>query len=274
MAQRCDPQMAVAPLFIPANRPGLFEKASKSGTEAIIIDLEDAVAPSAKEEARRRLVEVALPSVTRIVRVNAIGTPWHADDVAALSGLDIDAVMLPKCESAEDVAFLAGKLGRAVQIIALIETAVGIVNAAAVAASPDVSRLAFGSIDFCADIGCATGWDSLLHARSAIVLASRLGSVAAPIDGVTLGLHDTVRAQQDARRAAQLGFSGKMCIHPSQVAAVQAGFAPRDEEVAWARRVVGSKDSGVASIDGMMVDPPVIRRAEQILAQARSIAAR
>lgn len=272
MSERCDPQMTISPLFVPATRPAFFDKAVRAGADAVIIDLEDAVAPADKDGARQSLLTLALPPVTRILRINGIGTPWHADDLAIIARLDIDAVMLPKCETAEDAAAVGNAMAREIQLIALVENAAGVANAASIAASPDVSRLAFGAADFCADIGCADDWSALLYARSSIVLASRLGGVVAPIDGVTLRLEDPQQSERDARRAAELGFSGKMCIHPSQVAPVQAGFLPGSEELLWARTVVEHKDAGATSLNGMMIDPPIVRRAEQLLARARSAA--
>lgn len=273
MSDRCDPQMVISPLFVPATRPAFLDKAVRAGADAVIIDLEDAVAPADKDSARQSLLTIALPPVTRILRINAIGTPWHDDDLAILSRLDIDAVMLPKCQTEEEAASVGAVIDRHIQLIALVENAAGVANAASIAASPDVARLAFGAADFCADIGCADDWDALLYARSSIVLASRLGGVVAPIDGVTLQLEDPQQSERDARRAAELGFSGKMCIHPSQVAPVQAGFQPGPDELLWARRVVEHKDAGATSLHGMMIDPPIVRRAEQLLARARSAAA-
>ena len=273
MSDRCDPQMVISPLFVPATRPTFFDKALRAGADAVIIALEDAVAPGEKERARHSLLTLSLPPITRILRINAIGTPWHDDDLAILPRLNIDALMLPKCQTEEEAVSVGAKVDRNIQLIALIENAAGVANAANIAASSDVARLAFGAADFCADIGCADEWDALLHARSSIVLASRLGGVAAPIDGVTLQLEDPQKAEHDARRAAAIGFSGKMCIHPSQVVPVQTGFQPKSEELLWARSVVEHKEAGATSLHGMMIDPPIIRRAEQLLARDRSAAA-
>lgn len=264
--------LVIAPIFVPATRPERFAKAAQCGADAIIVDLEDAVTAADKDAARERLMQVELPPVTRILRVNAAGTPWHERDLAAAARLPFDAVMLPKSEEAADIAAIRAAVpGK--PVIALIETALGVAQAMALARCEGVQRLAFGSIDFSADLGCANEWDALLHARSTVVLASRLGGIAAPMDGVTLELDDATKVRDDARRAAALGFSGKLCIHPRQIAAVLEGFAPTAEEIDWAQRVASVGDQGAVSIDGIMVDPPVLRHAEQILARARAMRA-
>ncbi|SCW47009.1 citrate lyase subunit beta / citryl-CoA lyase [Sphingobium faniae] len=266
-----DGRLAIAPIFVPATRPDRFAKAAQSGADAIIVDLEDAVAAADKDAARDALAQADLPPVARILRINAAGTSWHEKDLAAAAQLAFDAVMLPKSEMEGDIAFVRAAIGPGKPIIALVETALGVAQAATLARCEGVERLAFGSVDFCADLGCANEWDALLHARSTIVLASRLGGIAAPIDGVTLELKDDAKARDDARRASALGFSGKLCIHPRQVGPVLEGFAPTAEEIDWAQRVASVGDQGAVSIDGLMVDPPVLRRAEQILARARAM---
>ncbi len=264
-------RLVIAPIFVPATRQERFAKAAQSGADAIIVDLEDAIAPADKDAARDGLTEAELPSVVRILRINGVGTSWHEKDLAAAAGLPFDAVMLPKCERESDIASVRAAIGPDRGIIALLETAVGIAQATTLARCEGVERLVFGSVDYCADLGCANEWDALLYARSAIVLASRLAGIAAPIDGVTLELNDDAKAQDDARRASALGFSGKLCIHPRQVTPVLKGFAPSAEEIAWAERVTSVSDQGAVSVDGIMVDPPVLRRAEQILARGRVI---
>ncbi|MGC4251016.1 MAG: CoA ester lyase [Sphingobium sp.] len=266
-----DGLLVIAPIFVPATRPERFAKAAQSGADAIIVDLEDAVAPADKDGARDALAQADLPSVARILRINAVGTAWHEQDLAAAAALPFDAVMLPKSETETDIAAVRAAIGPDKPIVALVETALGIAQATALARCEGVERLAFGSVDFCADLGCANEWDALLHARSAIVLASRLGGIAAPIDGVTLELNDDAKARDDARRASALGFSGKLCIHPKQVGPVLEGFAPTAAEIEWAERVASVGDQGAVSVDGIMVDPPVLRRAGQILARARAV---
>ena len=252
-----------APLFVPANRPERFAKAAGSGTDAVILDLEDAVAVDAKDTARDAL-DVAFTDLPVIVRINAHGTPWHDADVAAVLALNPAAVILPKAEDAAAVSALVAGLG-GVPVIGLVESARGLANARAIAAT-GVVRLAFGSVDFCADLGCAHLREVLLPARSELVLASRLAGIAAPIDGVTVQLDDLSVSHDDAAHARALGMTGKLCIHPRQIAEVRRAFAPTEQEIDWARRVLATGD-GAVSIDGAMVDEPVRIRARAILAE-------
>ncbi|MFP7571805.1 HpcH/HpaI aldolase/citrate lyase family protein [Marivita sp. S2033] len=254
-------------LFVPATRPDRFAKAAASGADAVILDLEDAVADAEKDQARTALrwSEAGVPC---FVRVNALGTPWHDADLAAVRDLPIAGIMLPKSEEPDEVARIASGLGGR-NLIALIETAKGLANARAIAALEGVDRLAFGSVDFCSDMGCAHERDILLPARFELVLASRLAGIGAPIDGVTVRLDDEAEIASDARHARDLGFGGKLCIHPKQIACVKEAFAPSDAEIDWANRVLASGD-GAVSVDGAMVDAPVRARARSILA-ARQI---
>jgi citrate lyase subunit beta/citryl-CoA lyase len=253
--------MIRAPLFVPANRPDRFAKAAASGADAVILDLEDAVAAEDKDAARSALT-TGFTDLPIIVRVNAHGTPWHEADLAAVAELPLAAVMLPKAEEATMIAAVAQATGK--PIIALIESARGLANARAVAASGWVTRLAFGSIDYCADLGCAHLRDVLLPARAELVLASRLADLEPPLDGVTAQIDDATAAFDDATHARALGFAGKLSIHPRQVPDVLRAFAPTAEEVSWAKRVLGSGD-GAVRVDGAMVDAPVRAKARAIL---------
>ncbi|WP_237476393.1 HpcH/HpaI aldolase/citrate lyase family protein [Lichenibacterium dinghuense] len=259
----------VLPLFVPADRPDRFAKAFAAGADAVILDLEDAVSPGAKTAARSALGAardaVAAAGCPVLVRVNAPGTPWHGDDLAAAAALPLAGIVLPKAETADAVAAAARAAG--VPVVALIESARGVAGAREVAGA--AARLLFGSIDLAADLGCAEERDSLLFARSEVVLASRLAGRPAPIDGVTPGYRDPAPIEDDARYAARLGFGGKLLIHPAQIAPARAGFAPTEAEVAWARRVLAAAEDGRAvAVDGAMVDAPVRMRAERILARA------
>ncbi|WP_295046145.1 CoA ester lyase [uncultured Paracoccus sp.] len=253
-----------APLFVPANRPERFAKAAASGADAIILDLEDAVAVDAKDAARAALAR-DFTDLPVIVRINAHATPWHDADVAAVAALNPAAAILPKAEDAAVTAQVAKALG--LPVIALIESAPGLAHARAIAQAPGVVRLAFGSVDFCADLACAHLREVLLPARSELVLASRLAGIAAPIDGVTVQLDDLSVSHDDAAHARALGMTGKLCIHPRQIAEVRRAFAPTPAELDWARRVVASGD-GAVSVDGAMVDEPVRIRARALLAEA------
>lgn len=257
-----DLSMIRAPLFVPANRPERFSKAAASGADAVILDLEDAVAQDEKAAARG-MVETGFTDLPVILRVNAMGTDWHEDDIAAARALPLAAILLPKSEEPDMIAALVSKLG-GLPLLALIESARGLANARAIAATEGVARLVFGSIDYCADLGCAHLREVLLPARAELVLASRLAGIAAPIDGVTADLSDPEITRTDARHARDLGMTGKLCIHPRQIALVRAAFLPSEAEIDWARRVLASGDGAVA-VDGAMVDEPVRIRARAIL---------
>jgi len=252
-----------APLFVPANRPERFAKAAASGTDALILDLEDAVSADAKDQARTMLA-TDFTQLPVIIRINAYGTPWYDADVAAALPLRPAAVILPKADDPETVAQVADALR--LPVIALVETARGLANARRIATAPGVVRLVFGSVDFCADLACAHLREVLLPARSELVLASRLAGITAPMDGVTVQLDDLIISHDDAAHARALGMTGKLCIHPKQVAEVKRAFAPGEGEVDWARRVIDSGE-GAVSVDGTMVDEPVRIRARAILAQ-------
>jgi citrate lyase subunit beta/citryl-CoA lyase len=251
-------------LFVPGHRPDRFAKAADAGAGAIILDLEDAVAPADKDTAREHVAAWLADGGGGIVRINAPGTPWYADDLKAVAG---HPVMLPKAEAPEQVAEVAGTANG---VLPLIETAAGILNAAQILATVGVVRAAFGSIDLSAGLGVhPDDTTALLFARAQMVLASAAAGVAGPVDGVTTDVTDEERLVADARHGAALGFTGKMCIHPRQLAAVHDVFRPSDEELAWARRVVEAfSGAGAGTLDGKMIDKPVVDRARRLLARA------
>ncbi|WP_176046367.1 CoA ester lyase [Burkholderia sp. BCC1644] len=268
-------------LFVPATRPERFAKALDSAADCIVIDLEDAVAMDSKDAARDQLAQ-HLPLLTpeqrsrTVVRVNAVGTPWHDADIALLRDWTSQGVvvMLPKSEDANALRRVAQQLGDAARIVALIESLAGLDAADALARDPQVLRLAFGHLDFQLDLGMRASAEEpeLAFARNALVAASRRARLPAPIDGVTVRTDDAERLAADARRARAFGFGGKLCIHPAQVAGVNEALGHSDEEQAWARRVIdeAAKHGGaVFNLDGRMVDLPVIRAAEAIVASVR-----
>ncbi|MEI6600804.1 MAG: CoA ester lyase [Comamonadaceae bacterium] len=267
-------------LFVPATRPERYAKAHASGADAIIIDLEDAVAAREKNSARDQLAsafeQLGAPERARsVVRMNASGTPWFEDDLkllADLVGQGLRAVMLPKAESALVLQQLARALGAGCALLPLVESLAGWDGVDALAAAPQVLRLAFGHLDFQADVGMAAGADEveLAPVRLAVVLAARRAGLAASIDGVTAAIRDAERLQEDAARSRRFGFGAKMCIHPEQIALVNAAFSPGAAELDWARRVLAAVEAaggGVVSLDGRMVDGPVVRSAQRTLAQ-------
>ena len=269
--------MAIQPrsyLFVPAERPDRIAKALTSAADAVICDLEDAVAPAAKPTARQALADwlaraggvLAKPLV---VRINSVDSAWFDDDLAVCRAPAVQAVMLPKAERADDIARVASATGK--PVIALVETAAGMDELRAVARAPGVERIAFGSIDFQLDLGIVGDGDALLAFRSRLVLASRVAGLPPPVDGVCTAIGDAVAVSADARYARSLGFGAKLCIHPTQVQAVNDAFSPSADELAWARRVVDAmRDAGGAAVavDGKMVDRPIGLRAEALLRQA------
>jgi len=272
-------------LFVPGDRPDRIAKAAKLPADAIVIDLEDAVAPEHKSKARE-LAATALADLDFgprevIVRVNRIATPAGLADLLAL--LDWprkpDALMLPKAESAAEIqiyaAILAGAPGGPLtfELLPLIESSRGVANAASIAAaSPLVTALLFGGADLSADLGCKMAWEPLLAHRSTVVLAASLAGISA-IDVPFLGLADPEGLVEETTRARDLGFTGKLCIHPNQLEPVASVFAPTQAEIERAHRVlaaVQTQGQGAIQVDGRMVDLPVIRMAERVLARVRS----
>ena len=273
---------ARAALFVPATRADRIPKALASGADAVIVDLEDAVAPQDKDSARAAL-DVALAHQHRAsaaassagpalwVRVNA-GAPWSDQDLALCARhAAVQAVVVPKAESAQQMQAAFEACGRK-PLVALIETAEGYARRDDVASHPAVKRLAFGSIDFQLDLGISGEGDALLVFRSGLVLASRLAGLPAPLDGVTVEVANPEVVAADAARARALGFGGKLCIHPQQVGPVNAAFSPSPAEIDWAQRVVAACEASAGAavaVDGKMVDRPVLLRAQALLAQQR-----
>lgn len=268
-------------LFVPATRPERFAKALASGADAVIIDLEDAVAPGEKAQARQLLAQAwpGLAAAGRarvLVRVNAGNTAWHGDDLnllGGLVGLGVAGVVLAKAEHAAQLSHVAAVLGPACALVPLIESVAGLDAADTLARCPQVLRLAFGNLDFQADAGLACGPDEaeLTAVRLALLLASRRAQLPSPIDGVTADLQDAAQLARDVLRSRRGGFGAKLCIHPSQVAAVNAAFSPSPAEIDWARRVLAASKAasgGVVSLDGRMVDTPVLLLARRTLARA------
>ncbi|WP_367067086.1 CoA ester lyase [Oryzisolibacter sp. LB2S] len=267
-------------LFVPATQPERIPKALASGADMVIADWEDAVAPADKDGARAALLEAVaqLADAERarlLVRINAEGTPWFADDLQALSrltALGLAGAVSPKAERIEALQAVARAAGPGAALLPLVESVAGLAAVDALAAAPQVARLAFGHLDFQVDAGMACDADEaeLLPMRMALVLASRRAGVAAPIDGVTVDTQDPARMAQDAARARRMGFGGKLCIHPAQVAVLHAAFDPNAAAVAQALRVqqaLQQAGGGVCVLDGRMVDAPVLAQARQTLAR-------
>ncbi|WKU03554.1 CoA ester lyase [Micromonospora sp. HUAS LYJ1] len=260
-------------LFVPGSRAERFAKATASGADQVILDLEDAVDAGVKDRARDDVVEWLRRGGHAWVRTNGVATRWWDCDVAALkdAGPGLLGLVLPKADT-RAVAVAADRTHGSLPLVALVETAGGLRDASGIAAHPAVAALAFGALDYALDVG-VTDDTALDFARHTLVLATRAGGAALLIDGVSAAVTDTDAVTRDAARARALGFGGKLCIHPAQIAAVHHGFAPTADEVAWATRVVASADAlpperaGAFRVDGRMVDRPVLLRARRLLAQ-------
>lgn len=257
-------------LFVPGNRPERIAKALASGADVVVVDLEDAVSPEEKGTARAALKEWSTGGAGAIiVRVNAVDTPWFADDIDLCCTIGVSAIMLPKTEGAADLDACAQCAPR-VSIVPIVESARGIFHAVGIAQHPSTRRLALGSLDLQVDLGISGDDESLLFYRSQIVLASRLGNLPAPVDGVFPDLSAGSSLRADTLRAKRLGFGARLCIHPTQIATVNAAFVPTADEFHWAQRVIQAAElsRGAATrMDGQLVDRPVILRAQAVIAE-------
>lgn len=260
-------------LFVPGNRPERFAKAFASGADRVIIDLEDAVAPADKTNARAAIAtwkaNAGDESQRAVLRVNDSATAWYADDVALAASIRVPCVMLPKCESAGQVAALRAALPEGTGVLALVETACGMLALNGIAFAPGVTRLAFGSIDYMADLDIPPDSPALIYAAAQIAITSRAAGLPSPVAGVTPDL-DGTKVSADMALERSLGFGAKMCIHPVQIAAVRAALTPSAQEVAWAERVLqawGDGANGAIQVNGKMVDRPVVLKAQRIIAQ-------
>lgn len=279
-------------LFAPGNHARRVEKCLTLGADAVILDLEDAVA-EAEKAATRAVVVQALSRPRRslgYIRVNALGTPWSLGDFLAVVAPGVDGIVLPKVESASDLRtgeWLLDSLERdrglprdSIDLIPIIETAAGFANMASIAAAARrTRRLAFGAGDFTLDIGLTWSADEteLLPYRSQFVVQSRAAGLEPPLDTVWVSLDDPEGFRRSAERACSLGFQGKLCIHPDQVPVVNECFRPAPRELAHARRVIeafeAAQRDGLAAIqvDGQFVDYPIVYRAQRLVARAEAI---
>ncbi|MFF1828117.1 HpcH/HpaI aldolase/citrate lyase family protein [Paenarthrobacter sp. NPDC058040] len=269
--------MGPALLFCPADRPERFGKAADRA-DAVILDLEDAVAPGDKERARRAIVEQLadggshLDPATTIVRVNPVGTEEFRRDLECLAETPYRTVMLAKAEDAAQLEALDGY-----RVIALCETAAGVVNAASIAAEPNVVALMWGAEDLLASLGGLSsrnddgGYRAVaLHSRSAVLLAAKAAGKEA-IDAVYVNIPDLEGLGVESRDAISSGFGAKACIHPSQVAAVRKAYAPAPEAVAAAAELLeaaSAAGSGVFQFKGKMIDGPILKHAQATLRRA------
>ena len=279
-------------LFAPGNHARRVEKCLTLGADAVILDLEDAVA-NAEKQATRAVVLEAMGRPRRCrgyVRVNSLGTTWCHGDFLAVVAAGVDGIMLPKVESASDLHtadWLLKALERerglpedGIDLMPIVETGLGFSNLAAIARSGSrVKRIAFGAGDFTLDIGITWSSDEteLLAYRAAFVVESRAAGLEPPIDTVWVNLQDVDGFKRSAQRSKDLGFQGKLCIHPDQVPAVNDVFRPSERELAHAKRVLEAfteaERRGLAAIqvDGQFVDYPIVYLARRIIARAEAI---
>lgn len=270
-------------LFAPGNRPELIAKLPRSGPDAVVIDLEDAVpgTPEAKADARpvardaaRELIAAA-PHLAVFLRVNALHSPFFPDDLAVLTP-ELAGVVVPKLETADDVRQVAAALdghGLALPILAGLETGAGVWNAREILEQPEVRWAYFGAEDYVADLGGARtpGGLEVLYARSQVALAARLSGVAA-LDIVVTALGDEAVFRADAAQGRALGYGGKLCIHPAQVALAHDTFGPTPAETARAQALLDAAHRaalaghGAFAFEGQMVDEPMLARARALLA--------
>lgn len=256
-------------LFCPGDRPDRYDKAVQRA-DAVLLDLEDAVGPADKAVARD-LVTAALPKLgdRAIVRVNGLDTEWHEEDVRAVREAGVQVVMLPKTASAADVRSLSG-----LHVIALCETASGVLRAEEIAAEENCAALMWGGEDLIADIGGRNSRDSsgayyaaIQQARSTVLLAAAAASKPA-VDAVFADIANLGSLKAECLEAVDLGFRAKACIHPSHVETIRQAFAPNPEEVAWAEgllREAENQGGAVFTFQGKMVDAPVYAHARRIL---------
>lgn len=262
-------------LFVPGNRPDRFDKALASGADAIIIDLEDAVAPEDKAPARDQIGAwlAARSEVDEriLVRVNDAATLWFDDDLALARGAGIRGIVLPKVEHTRQVDRARAALHSDTYVVAIIESARGLLAVESIAAAPSVQRLAFGTLDYAVDLDLSDDERGLVYPACRIAVASRAAGLLPPIAGVTTDIADEGKLLADLALARACGFGAKLCIHPRQVAALHAAMAPRPEEIAWAHRVIAAAGAatGAIQVDGRMVDRPVVLKAQGILERAR-----
>jgi citrate lyase subunit beta/citryl-CoA lyase len=282
-------------LFAPGNHARRVEKALSLDADAVILDLEDAVA-TAEKRATRDAVLAALLRPRRAllyVRVNAVDTEFCYGDLAAIVRPGLDGVILPKVESAAGLATAdwlltqlereQGLVPRAIDLVPIIETARGLNQIDAIlAAGTRVRRVAFGAGDFTLDVNMAwsRGEAELAYARAKIVTASRAAGIEAPLDTVWVDLTDEEGLEASARTAFGFGFQGKMCIHPNQIAVVNRVFTPSEAEIAFAERVVAAfaraeaEGSAAIQLDGKFIDYPILYRAQRVLEKIEAIRAR
>lgn len=264
-----DPRLCRSLLFLPASNPRAIAKAQGLAADMLILDLEDAVKPEDKEGARQAAVEAVKAGFEgRLVaiRVNAPGDSWYGEDVAAVRDSAADFVVLPKAGSAAEVEAAVDATGK--PVLAMIETAAGVLAAAAIA--PRSAGLIAGTNDLSADLAipAGAGREGLVLGLQTIVLAARAAGVAA-FDGVWNRLDDPAGLERQCAEGRAYGFDGKSLIHPGQIEIANRLFGPSEDEVAAARRLIAAASGGAERFEGRMIEAMHVRQAEDLLAKAR-----
>lgn len=254
-------------LFCPADRPERFAKAA-AAADVVILDLEDGVAAHDRDAARKALRDTPLDPQRTVVRVNPVGTPDHAADVEAVAATAYRTVMLAKTEAAEQVSALPQ-----LNVIALIETPLGAVNVVDCVRADNTVAVMWGSEDLFASLGGTANrypdgrWREVVHhVRSSVLLAAKAyGRLA--LDSVYIDIKDLDGLRAEVEDSVAVGFDAKVAIHPTQVPVIRAAYTPPPDRVEWARRVLAAAENqrGVFELDGMMVDMPILRRAQHII---------
>jgi (3S)-malyl-CoA thioesterase len=270
-------------LYIPGSKERALDKARSLPTDAIIFDLEDAVAPDVKAEARQTLVEAlrqgGYGKRSKIVRINALTTEWGLEDARALRDAGADAILLPKVNTSSDIDNLSDVIGSDLPIWTMMETPVSVFNAREIASHAQVAGLVAGTNDLAKDLGCRTRADRLplMTALQMIVMAARAARVIA-VDGVYNRFRDGDGLKAECEQGRDLGFDGKTLIHPKTVAKANEVFGPSEKEVAWSQKIIEAHaeaekaGKGVVLVDGKLIENLHVVTAKQIVAQAEAIA--
>jgi len=283
-------------LFVPGSRPDRVDKAMRSGADMVIMDLEDAVSPTQKEEARKRVREKLLEygGQSTMVRVNSLDSGLCEDDLRTIVVKGLDFIMLPKLETPEDLLQINdllleveeqnGVSAGSLRIIGLVESALGVEKVLEIASTQTTPgrlyTIAFGAADFALDLGIklSAKTEELAYPRAKIPIACRAGGLAPPLDTpYMIDIKDTEALVADAKRAKRLGFQGKLCVHPLQVGPCNEVFSPSQEEISEAEKIIEAfekaqvKGEHVVQLDGKFIDPPVVERARQILVLAQMV---
>lgn len=278
-------------LYMPGDNWKMITKSITLGVDSICMDMEDGTAINKKAEARatiaKALQELDFGASEKLARINSVGSGWEQDDVEAVLPYHPDGIVIPKVESFEQVEWASriiedaelknGWQVNSIRILIGVETAKGILNLKEIAAHPRLDAIIFGGEDFAASIGAVRTKDAveLLYARQAVIVACAAYDLQ-PIDIVTIDYKDLEALKVESQFGARLGFSGKQIIHPNQVQAVQEAFTPSAEAIEYARRIVETFEAsqkegkGAYALDGKMIDMPLLKNAQKVLARANA----